>query len=107
MFQYMTENTGMNNQTWMLRKFNTVAAMETSSLQQWAAAELNNEPVSAHGMNSEQYVFAGGGFPIKLKNGMMAAVLTVSNRPHLKAHGLMVKWLKEYLNMPEVPEYEY
>ncbi len=105
-FQHLTEKTARNNENWMMRKFRTVALMERSSLGVWAAAGINNEPPQVHGLSEQEYVFAGGGFPIRLTSGELVAVLTVSNLPHEQDHGFVIKGLKEWLDMPEVPEVE-
>ncbi|MDD2958466.1 MAG: heme-binding protein [Lachnospiraceae bacterium] len=103
-FQYLTEKTGLNNQNWMDRKFRTVSAMERSSLGVWVASELNGEPPAVHGLSELEYVFAGGGFPIRLTSGELVAVLTVSNLPHIKDHDFLIRSLKEWLKMPDVPD---
>lgn len=102
-FQHATANTNLNNQNWMMRKFNTVTLMERSSLGAWAVSFLTGEQVETHGLSNKDYIFCGGGFPIYLKTGEMAAVLTVSNLPHEQDHQFIVETLQEWLDVKEVP----
>jgi uncharacterized protein (UPF0303 family) len=103
LFQHTSGNTNLNNQNWMSRKFRTVALMECSSLRAWAKAAISGEQVSKHGLSDAEYVFCGGGFPICLKTGEIAAVLTVSNLPHHLDHQFIVDSLSEYLKI-DVPK---
>jgi uncharacterized protein (UPF0303 family) len=102
LFQHTTGNTNLNNQKWMDRKFRTVALMERSSLGAWAMSFILNEPVQAHGLSENEYVFCGGGFPIRLKSGEIVAVLTVSNLPHYQDHTFIADSLSEWLKI-DVP----
>lgn len=104
LYQHMTEGTNRNNQNWMLRKFHTVSLMERSSLGVWAVSHLMNEPVPVHGLSETEYVFCGGGFPIRLLTGEMAGILTVSNLPHIKDHNFIVQCLSEWLGLTDVPQ---
>lgn len=103
MFQYTTDKTALNNQNWMTRKFNTVSVMERSSLGLAVTAQITNEVVLTHGLDVNQYVFCGGGFPIKIKGSGIVAVVTVSNLPHVQDHNFLVRCLSKYLGV-DVPE---
>jgi len=103
-FQYMTEKTNLNNQNWMNRKFNTVSLMERSSLGAAVVSKINKEEVITHGLSDSEYIFCGGGFPIKIKKSGIVAVLTVSNLPHVKDHDFIVRCLSKYLRVVGVPE---
>ena len=102
-FQYATDNTNLNNQNWMQRKFNTVMLMNCSSLKAWAVSFISGEQVTTHGLSEADYVFVGGGFPIRISTGEIVAVLTVSNLPHIKDHGFVVEALSEWLGVDGVP----
>lgn len=102
-FQYGTETTSWNNQNWMRRKFNTVSRMGRSSMSAWATAAAGGEQLEEHGLNQADYVFCGGGFPIRLKTGEMVAVLLVSNLPHEQDHAFIVESLGEWLGVDDVP----
>lgn len=96
-YQHLTDGTNHINQNWMERKFNTVSYFERSSLGAWALEALSGETVDVHGLSKEDFVFVGGGFPIRLKTGEIVAVLTVSNLPHMEDHRFIIRVLSEYL----------
>lgn len=102
-FQYATDGTNLNNQNWMMRKFHTVCLMERSSFGAWASSFLTGETVEVHGLNVKDYVFCGGGFPIRMKTGEIVAVLTVSNLPHEQDHQFIIDVLQEWLGVEGVP----
>lgn len=104
LFQYATEKTNLNNQNWMNRKFNIVSLMEKSSLRIMIESIIKKKDLTAYGLNTSDYVLCGGGFPVKLKNGPMVAIITVSNLPHVQDHGFIVKCLSMYLNIKDIPE---
>jgi uncharacterized protein (UPF0303 family) len=107
LFHHLTPGTNLTNQLWMRRKFNTVSLMERSSLGAWAISHISGETVSSHGLSDEDYVFCGGGFPIRLVSGELVAVLTVSNLPHPEDHRFLVNALAEFLGVKDllqVPE---
>ena len=76
-FQHLAGQTGGNNDNWMRRKFNTVRLMERSSLRQWAIAEKTGEFAADHGLDAADYVFCGGGFPLRLAGSELVGVLIV------------------------------
>ncbi len=102
-FQYATEGTNLENENWMRRKFNTVSLLKRCSLGAWANSFLTGETVEAQGLSEADYVFCGGGFPICLKTGELAAVLTVSNLPHEQDHEFIAGALEDWLNAEGVP----
>ena len=106
LFQHGTEDTNLNNQNWMDRKFNTVKMMERSSFGVWAQACMSCQGIEEHGLSVKEYAFCGGGFPICLKSGEMIGVLIVSNLPHEQDHQFIIDSLQEYLNIT-VPSVEW
>lgn len=106
LFQHGTEDTNLNNQNWMNRKFNTVKLMERSSFGAWLSSNISGEKVETHGLSVKDYVFCGGGFPICLKSGEMVGVLIVSNLPHEQDHQFIIDSLQEYLDI-KVPSVEW
>ena len=103
LFQYAPQGTTLNNQNWMRRKFNTVRLMEKSSLAARAAAELSGEGVEQAGLDPREYVFCGGGFPIRLKSGELVAVALASGLPDTEDHAFLVEALGRYLGV-EAPQ---
>ena len=104
LFQHLPDGTTLTNQKWMRRKFNTVAQMERSSLGVWAITQLSGETVSVHGLSEKDYVFVGGGFPLRLASGEMVGVLTVSNLAHWQDHHQIVDWLAQWTHLDDVPQ---
>jgi uncharacterized protein (UPF0303 family) len=102
-FQYASENTNLNNQHWMNRKFNTVKLMERSSLGVAVLSKITLEDVQTHGLSDRDYVFCGGGFPVRIKGGGIVGIVIVSNMPHVQDHEFIVKCLSEYLKVTGVP----
>ena len=105
LFQYAAEGTTVNNQNWVRRKFNAVRLMERSSLASRAVAELSGEGVAECGLDPREYVFCGGGFPIRLRTGELVAVALVSGLPDVMDHGFLVDCLGKYLGVeaPAIP----
>ncbi len=103
LFQYATEKTTINNQNWMMRKFNTVSLMERSSLGAAVTSHITGETVATHGLSDKDFVFCGGGFPVRIKNSGLTAVITVSNLPHVQDHNYIIRCLSKYLGA-DVPE---
>lgn len=107
LYHHLTPGTNLTNQLWMRRKFNTVSLMERCSLGAWAISHISGESVATHGLSEEDYVFVGGGFPIRLVSGELVAVVTVSNLPHPDDHEFLVNALADFLGvegLPQVPE---
>ena len=98
-FQHATQGTCLDNQIWMDRKFRTVSLVERSSYGQWAQSQISGKNVAAHGLSDADYVFCGGGFPIRLKTGEMVGVITVSNLPHEQDHQFIIDSLCEWLHV--------
>lgn len=103
-FAYFSDGTNKLNENWMNRKFNTVIMNEMSSFKRWAISQYRNGTVEDMGLDSKDYALCGGGFPIKLKNGEMVAVVLASNLPHEKDHKFLVEGLAEYLSVSDVPD---
>ena len=103
-FQYASEKTNLNNQNWMIRKFNTVSLMERSSLGATVVSKITKEDAAVHGLSNTDYIFCGGGFPIRIKSGGIAAIVTVSNLPHVQDHAFIVKCLAKFLKVSGVPD---
>ena len=105
LFQYASAGTTLNNQNWMTRKYNSVCLMERSSLASKAIAALSGEGVEQCGLDPREYVFCGGGFPIRLKTGELVAVALASGLPDVLDHGFLVDCLSAHLGVeaPAVP----
>lgn len=102
-FTYLSDGTNLMNENWMRRKYNTVKMNEMSSFKQWAIHTWREHTLESMGLEVKDYALCGGGFPIKLKNGEMVAVLTVSNLPHEKDHAFIIEGLSDFLKIEGVP----
>jgi uncharacterized protein (UPF0303 family) len=67
-------------------------------------SKMTKEDVITHGLSENDYIFCGGGFPVRIKGSGIVAVITVSNMPHVKDHDFIVGCLSKYLRVTEVPE---
>jgi uncharacterized protein (UPF0303 family) len=103
LFAHLMEGTTLDNQRWMDRKFRTVSLTEKSSLRVWA--EAAGQTPEDRGLPAGEYAFCGGGFPIRLRTGELAAVATVSNLPHYRDHAFLTSGLAAYLGV-EIPQPE-
>ena len=102
-FQYAAEGATFNNGVWMTRKFNTVIDLETSSLLNAMRLAKGKQTLEDKGLDPSNYVFCGGGFPIRVAgSGVIGAVL-VSGLPHLADHEFMVESLSRFLKVQNVP----
>ncbi|MGN0412731.1 MAG: heme-binding protein [Lachnospiraceae bacterium] len=103
LFQHETAGTNLLNDKWLGRKCQTVILREQSSFGAWVDANITGETVESNGLDPREYVFIGGGFPIKLKTGEMVGVLLASNLPQQKDHQFVVDTLSDYLGVKDVP----
>lgn len=102
-FQHGTAGTNMLNSKWMDRKCKTVLLKQQSSFGAWVDANLTGESVEVHGLDPKEYVFIGGGFPLKLKTGEMVGVILASNLPHQMDHQFVIDTLSSYYDVEDVP----
>jgi len=103
-FSYFSPKTNQLNENWMNRKFNTVTMNEMSSFKRWAISEYRKGTVEDQGLSSKDYAYCGGGFPVKMKNGEMVAVILASNLPHEKDHKFIVEGFAKWLGVEGLPE---
>ena len=106
LFAYGPEGSNLNHQKWMQRKFNMVNYMEVSSLLATTRAHLLGRNLVEFGLSYEDYKLCGGGFPVRIKDGGITAVITVSALAHEKDHAFIVDCVSKYLGK-EVPSMEY
>jgi uncharacterized protein (UPF0303 family) len=102
-YQHVTPGATVNNTLWMRRKFNTVMNRERSSLWFTVTSEMRGKDLAAHVLDTNDYALVGGGFPIRLKSGVLVAVAVVSAFPHYEDHQFIVDALAEYLGIDDVP----
>ncbi len=102
-FRYASDGTNLHNELWMERKFNTVRALEKSSLHAAMLLQKSEKTMADWFLDENEYAAAGGGFPIRIEEvGVIGAVI-VSGLPHIADHDLVVKCISRYLHIDEVP----
>jgi uncharacterized protein (UPF0303 family) len=88
------------NADWVRRKVNVVRRMGKSS---YRVALEQNTPDSLfparHGLDPNDYVLAGGGFPIRLANAGIIGCVTISGLPQRQDHAIVVEALCAHLGL--------
>lgn len=101
MFFAATGGTTADNAEWVRRKINTVRRFQRASYRM--VLERGEAPFPAQaGADPIDYVIAGGGFPISVKNAGIIGCLTISGLPGRSDHGIAVSALAVHLGF--VPE---
>lgn len=97
-FQYACEGTSADNDQWIARKRNTVLKFQEPSFlvgQRFAADGQNFYDET--GLNPDEFVCYGGGFPLMVGNEMVGMVVT-SGVPHQDDHGIIVEALRAFID---------
>jgi uncharacterized protein (UPF0303 family) len=85
---------------WANRKANLVELYGQSSYRLGLQAkESNKDLLQEAGLDASQYAAHGGGFPIRLQNGLLIGSLTVSGLPQRDDHVLASNAIASYLNV--------
>jgi uncharacterized protein (UPF0303 family) len=106
LFQYLTEGTSANNESWMTRKFNTVCELEISSLLNTFRLKKRNQTLEDIGLDPKCYALSGGAFPIRIKGSGLIGAVAASGFPHLADHDAIVNAIGRFLgvsNCPHIP----
>ncbi len=90
--------TTADNSEWMRRKLNVVRRFQTSTylVQRQLALKDTTLPERSAAAHAD-YAAAGGGFPLKLENGLCVGGIVVSGLPQRQDHALVVEVLAEWL----------
>lgn len=101
LFFAATAGTTADNAEWVRRKINTVRRFQRASYRM--VLERGEAPFPPQaGADPMDYVIAGGGFPISVKNAGIIGCLTISGLPGRSDHGIAVSALAVHLGF--VPE---
>jgi uncharacterized protein (UPF0303 family) len=103
LFQYLTERTTANNESWMTRKFNAVRELEISSLLNTLRLKKKNQTLEGIGLDPKVYALSGGAFPIRVKDGGVIGAVASSGIPHLADHDTIVNAISRFLGIPDCP----
>jgi len=102
-FQYGFKGTNYNNEQWLTRKQNTVRTMEMSTLRLFMQLKNRGENLEDQGLNNQEYIYGGGGFPIRIPGvGVVGSVL-VSGLDHMADHEFVVSCISQYLRIDKIP----
>lgn len=102
-FQYGFKGTNYNNEQWMTKKQNTVRTMEMSSLRLYMTLKNSGETLEDRGLNSQEYVACGGGFPIRVVGAGVIGSVIVSGLEHTADHEFAVSCIRQYLGIDKIP----
>ena len=89
-----------SNTNWARRKRNVVKMFHKSTYRmvlEQAREDKTFPP--GHGLSAEDYVLAGGGFPVKVKGVGAVGVIAVSGLPQRQDHEVIVAALCEHLGL--------
>ena len=103
LFQYGFKGTNYNNEQWMARKHNTVRTMEMSSLRLFMLLKKNQETLQSRGLNEQEYVARGGGFPIRVAGAGVIGSVLVSGLDHMADHEIASACMSQYLRIDGIP----
>jgi uncharacterized protein (UPF0303 family) len=89
-----------SNPDWARRKFNALTRWLKSTYR-LALEKKNVDGIvdPREGLSGEDYVLAGGAFPIRVKNAGVIGAIIVSGLPQREDHGLVVDTLCDHLGI--------
>ncbi|WP_310135722.1 heme-binding protein [Paenibacillus amylolyticus] len=97
-FRFYPEGRGIYEETWISGKRNTVTAFGISS--KHAMLKMIDKGLkpghSFSDLDPGRFVLSGGGFPLKLKNGLLVGSLCVSGLHNDVDHNLVIEALDRY-----------
>lgn len=98
LFAHSMAGANADNADWVRRKINVVRRFQTSSYRK-ALEMLDAGRVfeAGNGTDPKDYAAAGGGFPIRLKDGPVIGCVTVSGLPQRDDHNQAVAAIAEHL----------
>lgn len=97
LFFYSMQGATPANANWVRRKCNTVMHFLKSSYAVSQAMQANGFALSRYGLEGDDYVWAGGGFPIRLRGTGVIGAIAVSGLPEREDHGVIVEVLTSLL----------
>ncbi|WP_145407586.1 heme-binding protein [Paenibacillus xylanexedens] len=102
-FRFYPEGRGIFEETWIAGKRNTVMAFGISS--KHAMLKMMDKGLKAGHSFSDldpgAFVLSGGGFPLKLQNGLLVGSLCVSGLHDDVDHNLLIEALDRYFQHPK------
>jgi uncharacterized protein (UPF0303 family) len=100
LFVCAMKGTSTDNVEWVRRKVNVVQRFQTSSYRKGLELkDSGGQMDQSRGVNPMDYAAAGGGFPIRIKNGPIIGVITVSGLPQRDDHRVVVEALAAHVGV--------
>ena len=90
--------TSAANADWMRRKINAVRHFHKATYRLFLE-NGDQMPPPRHGVSATDFIFAGGAFPIRVKNQMMIGAVAVSGLPQRDDHNFLVETLAVHLGV--------
>ncbi|MBX3530465.1 MAG: heme-degrading domain-containing protein [Rhizobiaceae bacterium] len=98
LFFAATAGVNAGNHEWVRRKINVVKRFLKSSYRMVLEQQRPDRTFAPqHGLSAEDYVLAGGGFPITVRGVGPVGAITVSGLPEREDHNLVVEALCAHL----------
>jgi uncharacterized protein (UPF0303 family) len=98
LFLCAMRGTSTDNVDWVRRKVNVVQRFQTSSYRKGLELkDAGGQMDQSRGVNPMDYAAAGGGFPIRIKNGPIIGAITVSGLPQRDDHRVVVEALAAHV----------
>ncbi|MGB8817035.1 MAG: heme-degrading domain-containing protein [Rhizobiaceae bacterium] len=100
LFAFAMAGTSFDNADWVRRKVNVVRRFHVSSYRK--ALEMTDAGrvfTAAFGTDPMDYAAAGGGFPVRLKDGPVIGCVTVSGLPQREDHQTAVNAIASHLGL--------
>ena len=93
--------TNADNDEWIERKVRVVKRFEISSFRLGCRLRADRKSLAeAYLLDESKFAAHGGAFPITLSTTGVVGVVTVSGLPQREDHALVVRVLKDFLNIP-------
>jgi uncharacterized protein (UPF0303 family) len=98
LFHYAMDGTAQDNDNWVRRKANTVKRFGHSALYYYKTFENPTQFYTNIQLDSKDCAYAGGAFPIIIKNTGIIGSVTVSGLTNEEDHAMVVGVIREYLS---------
>ncbi|MCV0393985.1 MAG: heme-degrading domain-containing protein [Rhizobiaceae bacterium] len=104
LFAAATPGSAGSNVNWARRKLNVVRMFGRATYAMVLEQQRDDRMLApAQGLSVEDYVLAGGGFPIRVANAGMVGGIAVSGLPEREDHKLIVAALCKHLGVEHRP----
>lgn len=102
-YRFYPEGRGLNEETWIAAKRNTVMAYGVSSLH--VMLKMMNKGLAQSNtfsaLDPGKFALSGGGFPLKLKNNLLIGSICVSGLKGEEDHMILIQALERHFTMNE------